>query len=101
MTHKELASRIGDLVDKKSFAYGGKSGHDAVISVAKILGEMYPNGISVSQYFEACLMVRLLDKQIRIAKGDKLAFEESPWADIVGYGLRALMVDYSTKKRKK
>lgn len=78
-----MATEIAELVEKKSKAYGdsfGKSG--------EILKLLYPDGIKPDQYTNALAIVRIIDKLFRIAT-DKDAFGESPWRDIVGYGLNA------------
>lgn len=80
----KLAASIGQLVAEKQVAYGdsfGKSG-----AVLRIL---YPEGIALAQLDDALTIVRVLDKLFRIAT-DKDAFGESPWKDIVGYGLLAV-----------
>lgn len=80
----KIAAAIGQVVVEKQAAYGdsfGKSG--AVLRV------LYPNGISLKQLDDALTIVRVVDKLFRIAT-DKDAFGESPWKDIVGYGLLAV-----------
>jgi hypothetical protein len=72
------------LVEKKQQAYGdsfGKSG-----AVLRIL---YPNGVPPEQLDDALTIVRILDKIFRVAT-DRDALGESPYRDIVGYGLLAL-----------
>jgi hypothetical protein len=83
MVHEELGREIGKLVDEKDLAYG-----NAIDSCVGILTALYPNGINPPQYRDAALIVRVGDKLSRIAKGDKNAFNENPWQDIAGYGLR-------------
>lgn len=83
MNFKQVAAEIAEIVTKKSAAYGdsfGKSG-----SILKIL---YPNGVKVEEYDNFLAITRIVDKLFRIAT-DKDAFGESPWRDIVGYGLNA------------
>lgn len=78
-----IALQVAGLVREKQLAYGdsfGKSGD--------VLRILYPGGISHHQLDEALTIVRVLDKLFRIAT-DPNAFGESPWADIVGYGLLA------------
>ena len=81
MKFENLGREIGRLVDEKQRAYGdsfGKSG--------AILRILYPDGIKIDQYDDALAVVRIIDKLFRIAT-DKDAFGESPYRDIVGYGL--------------
>lgn len=73
---------LGELVDDKQQAYG-----DAITAVEQLMKVLYPNGVKIEQYRDMLLMVRIMDKQCRIAKGDKTAFGESPFRDIAGYGL--------------
>lgn len=83
MIYEQIALDIARLVEQKQLAYGdsfGKSG--------EILRVLYPNGISHGQLDQALTIVRVLDKLFRIAN-EPDAFGESPWADIVGYGLLA------------
>jgi hypothetical protein len=79
-----LGQAIGKTVEAKQAAYGdsfGKSG--AVMSI------LYPDGIPPSKLDDALTVVRVLDKLFRIAT-DRDALGESPWRDIVGYGLLAI-----------
>lgn len=76
-----IGERIGGVVEEKQRAYGdsfGKSG--------QVLRILYPNGVSLEQLDDALAVVRVVDKLFRIAT-DKDAFGESPWEDVVGYGL--------------
>lgn len=77
----ELAESIGQLVKKKNTAYG-----NSFERVGEILAIMYPDGIEPENYVDMAAVVRILDKLLRIAN-DKRAFQESPFLDIVGYGL--------------
>jgi len=77
----KIGQKIGQLVSDKNIAYG-----NSVVDAGKILAIIYPNGISIDQYDDALLVVRILDKIKRIAN-DKNAFNEDPWMDIAGYGI--------------
>lgn len=77
-----IGRELGELVDSKQQAYG-----DAITAVEQLMKVLYPMGVTVEQYRDMLLMVRIMDKQCRIAKGDKTAFGESPFRDIAGYGL--------------
>lgn len=90
--HENLAQQIGEKVDEKSVAYNA-GGKDAVAKMEDILKIHYPNGVNPEQYRDLCLIVRIEDKICRIASGNKNAFNESPYEDIVGYGLRGIMLD--------
>ena len=84
MTYEELATDIGRLVDAKQTAYGdsfGKSG--------QVLSILYPDGIPPEKLDDALAVVRIVDKLFRIAT-DRDALGESPYKDIVGYGLLGL-----------
>lgn len=83
-TFKDLGEKIGALVDEKNKAYG-----DSFAKAGDFLKLLYPNGISVERYGSMLCLVRIFDKQMRIAT-DKDAFGESPFGDITGYGLLGL-----------
>lgn len=83
--YHKFANEIANLVCDKQKAYGdsfGKSG--------KILRLLYPEGISPDKMDDALTIVRIIDKLFRIATC-KEAFDESPWRDIVGYALLAVV----------
>lgn len=85
---KKLKSRMKQmrkLISEKNAAYG-----DSIGSSEKIFKLYYPNGITPDQYGDVLLMVRILDKLSRIAT-NKEAFNEEPWQDLVGYGIRGYM----------
>lgn len=75
-TFADIAYSIGELVTKKNAAYG-----NSFAKTGDFLKLLYPKGISVEQYDDALLLVRIFDKMIRIAT-DKDAFGESPFQDI-------------------
>lgn len=80
-TFQELGTEIGELVEQKAAAYGesfAKSGDH--------LRMLFPDGLKPEQYDDALLLVRIFDKQMRIAT-DRDALGESPYADIAGYGI--------------
>lgn len=80
-TFKEIGAEIGALVDRKNAAYG-----DSFAKAGNFLRLCFPDGIRPEQYDDALCLVRMFDKQMRIAT-DKDAFGESPYRDITGYGL--------------
>ena len=79
--YKQLGRRIGALVDEKNAAYGS-----SFAASGAFLQLLYPNGLKPEQYAYALLLVRIFDKQMRIAT-DADALGESPFQDIAGYGL--------------
>jgi len=81
---KELGERVGALVEEKNKAYG--SSFDKAGEFLKLL---YPNGITSEQYTDMLCMVRIFDKQMRIAT-DRDALGENPVKDIIGYCCRLL-----------
>lgn len=79
--YEKLGQEIGKLVDEKNVAYG-----DSFNLCGEFLKLLYPDGIQPEQYKDALALVRIFDKQKRIAtKGGP--FEESPYRDIAGYGM--------------
>lgn len=80
-SYKALAEEIGQLVDKKDAAYG-----QAFAKAGDFLRLLYPEGIKPEQYTDALCLVRIFDKQMRIASR-KDAFGEAPYRDIAGFGL--------------
>ncbi len=82
--YEELGKRIGALVTEKQKAYGDSFGR-----AGPIMKILYPSGISPDKMDDVLVVVRILDKLSRIAT-DKDALGESPFADIVGYGLLGL-----------
>jgi hypothetical protein len=76
-----IATEIGALVEQKNRAYG-----DAFSKCGDFLKLLYPDGIQPEQYGDALCLVRIFDKQMRIAT-DKQALGENPYRDIAGYGI--------------
>lgn len=89
---EEKARELGALVAEKNRAYG--SSFEKTESFLRLL---YPHGIRPDQYGDALCLVRIYDKLQRIAK-DKDAFGESPYKDIMGYGLLGNMMHEHRKK---
>lgn len=79
--YEQLGQEIGKLVDEKNKAYG-----DSFHKCGEFLALLYPDGITPDQYLDALALVRIFDKQMRIAS-NKDAFEENPYRDIAGYGI--------------
>jgi hypothetical protein len=76
-----VATEVGALVTVKNAAYG-----DSFAKCGQFLALLYPGGIQPAQYDDALAMVRIFDKQMRVATR-KDAFGESPYRDIAGYGI--------------
>ena len=85
--YKELAEQIGNLVEEKNAAYG-----NSFEQAGEFLRLLYPNGIPPEAYGDMLCVVRIFDKLKRIAT-NKDAFGESPYGDIIGYGLLGLHKD--------
>jgi len=83
----KIGKEIGEMVNEKNAAYG-----DSFAKCGEFLKLLYPNGIQPDQYTDALCLVRIFDKQMRIATM-KNAFGESPYRDIVGYGLLGVAKD--------
>ena len=81
---QEIAASISKQVEEKAAAYGDWN------TPGKMLRLLYPNGVPVDQIDDMLTIVRILDKLRRIAT-KKDAFGESPYRDINGYSLLALL----------
>lgn len=91
--YRDLATKIGALVDEKNTAYGNSFGE-----VGDFLKILYPNGIPPESYTDALCIVRIFDKLKRIAT-NKNAFGESPYQDIAGYALLGTQKDNDNNAR--
>jgi len=83
----ELGTALGQLVERKNRADG-----NAFAKSGDFLRLLYPDGLRPDQYDDALLLVRIFDKQMRIATA-KDSFGESPYQDIAGYGLLGVAKD--------
>ncbi|MEW6542444.1 MAG: hypothetical protein AB1411_02410 [Nitrospirota bacterium] len=83
----QLGTDLGQLVTQKNQAYG-----NSWAKTGEFLKLLFPEGIRPEQYTDALLLVRIFDKQMRIATR-KGAFAESPFQDIAGYGLLGMFKD--------
>lgn len=72
---------IGRLVAEKNRAYG-----DSFAKGAAFLRLLYPQGVRPEQYGDLLALIRVFDKQMRIATA-KDALGENPWKDLAGYGV--------------
>lgn len=86
-----LGKKIGALVDRKNKAYG-----NSFFKCGAFLRICYPDGIKPDQYEDALCIVRIFDKQMRIAT-DRTAMGESPYQDIAGYGILGTQLHESPK----
>lgn len=84
---KAIGAEIGALVQEKNAAYG-----DSFAKSGDFLRLLYPDGIRPEQYGDALTLVRMFDKQMRIAT-KKNAFGESAFGDLVGYAILGLAND--------
>ena len=91
-TFEQIGTDIGKLVAKKNAAYG-----DSFNKCAEFLKLLYPSGVKPAQYGDLLALVRIFDKQMRIAT-DKDALGENPFSDIVGYGILAVARDRKEKR---
>ena len=90
-TFTQIGTEIGELVQQKNAAYGG-----SFAKAGDFLRLLFPDGIPADRFDDALLMVRIFDKQMRIAT-DKDAFGESPYADIAGYGILGVQLHQQRK----
>jgi hypothetical protein len=86
----ETATQIGNLVEEKNAAYGS-----SFAKAGDFLKLLYPDGLKPEQYTDALLLVRIFDKQMRIATA-KDALGESPYRDIAGYGILGATSTFTT-----
>jgi len=84
---EKIAADVARLTAEKKASYG-----DAFGQSGRILEILYPNGVSPEQYGDMLAVARILDKLFRVATR-KDAFGESPYRDIVGYGLLGVARD--------
>lgn len=76
--YEEVALEIAKLVSRKQKEYGDSFGNSH-----KIFEVLYPEGVKPEQMKDFLVIVRIVDKLFRIARGDQ--GEESAWDDIHGY----------------
>ena len=83
----DIATSIATLVTEKQKSYG-----NAVEKTTDIINILYPNGIPTKATPSALIVVRVIDKLMRIAtsEGDTDSMGEDPWKDIMGYSLLML-----------
>ncbi len=85
----ETGKNIGVMLGEKRKAYG-----DNLSNAGKFLKILYPDGIPSDAYSEVLVMVRVLDKMVRLANKhrDNTGWEdqENPWIDVAGYAIAIL-----------
>lgn len=91
------ANALADLVASKQIQYG-----DSATRAQAIAAILYPNGVSIGQYKDMLLVIRVIDKLSRIAtSGDGTdAGGENPWQDIGGYALLGMARVRAPDKKK-
>jgi hypothetical protein len=89
-----IGEQVGGLVAEKQIAYG-----DMIRGAQDLLRILYPDGIKPEQYADALLILRILDKIGRLTRGNKKAFDESPWRDICGYAILGAEQDERNNER--
>lgn len=92
--YSQIAEEISNLLEEKQLSYGDSFGN-----AHHIFEVLYPNGIAVEQYSDMLTLTRIIDKIFRIAN-KKNAFGESPYRDLVGYGLLAVERDERNARAK-
>lgn len=91
---EKIAEELGKLVREKNDAYGS-----AYALCATFLELLFPGGVHVDRYTDMLLLVRMFDKQMRIARR-KDAFGESPYKDLAGYSVLGIHKDTPFEKKK-
>lgn len=89
----EIAEQLGKLVIEKNEAYGS-----AYALCATFLELLFPQGVHPTRYTDMLLLVRMFDKQMRIARR-KDAFGESPYRDLAGYSVLGVHKDTPFEKK--
>ncbi len=90
-TLQQLGTDLGELLEEKNAAYGS-----SFSKAGDFLRLLWPGGVPADRYDDALLLVRIFDKQMRIAT-DKDAFGESPYQDIAGYGICGVQLHQQRK----
>ena len=87
---RDIAAECAKITAEKNLAYGSSFSKSGAF-----LELLYPDGIKTEQFVDALLIARIFDKLMRIANR-KDAFGESPYKDIIGYGLCGAVMDENT-----
>lgn len=89
--HEQLGAKIGALVDSKNAQYG-----EAWKRAADFIRLLWGDTISVDQYRDVLLLVRMFDKMCRISQGHM----DDSYEDIAGYALLGANNGRSDPKRR-
>ncbi|KKX52579.1 MULTISPECIES: hypothetical protein [Brevibacillus] len=87
LTYQKLGSELGAFIDDRQVRYG-----NSFEKCGEFLKLLYPDGVRPDQYTDMLAIVRIFDKQMRLATG-KNDDGETPYKDIAGYGLLGWMKD--------
>jgi hypothetical protein len=90
-TFQQIGTAAGELVEEKNRAYGS-----SFATAGTAMRLLYPNGIAPEQMHDALVLVRIWDKLMRIAT-DRDALGESPYHDIIGYGILGVHMHQATE----
>lgn len=85
---EEVGVKLASMLKKKHAHYT-----DSILRVALALEVFYPNGVKPGQFVDFALVVRTLDKIMRISSGKRSIDNESPWIDVAGYGVLGQVAD--------
>ena len=91
-----VGMKIGDLIAEKRIHYG-----DSFNRSHEIIEVLYPDGIPPGSTHDLLAITRIVDKLFRIANRHNaqsagLTDKESPWRDIAGYALLAIVREEQT-----
>jgi len=85
---------IATLLDNKNRAYG-----NSIVIAPEIFKILFPNGIPYNKIDDALIMVRILDKFSRIARGDtERVPNEDAKKDVCGYAILWYTLDRMSTK---
>ena len=80
MEYRSIGTKIGEFVQVKNDMYGS-----SFAKCGDFLKILYPDGVKPHQYKDMLAIVRIFDKQMRIANGNQ--GDENAFNDIAGYGI--------------
>ena len=90
-----VCSDMAKLLAKKNLAYG-----NSFEIVPYITKKLYPKGVRPDQMDDFLLLVRILDKIVRIGQ-DNDPYGEDPWLDMSGYNLLKLITRPKLVRKKR
>jgi len=88
---EKIGAELGAFIDERQIRYG-----NSFSKCGEFLRILYPEGVKPEQYTDMLAIVRIFDKQMRLATG-KNDDGETPYKDIAGYGLLGWMKDEQGK----